>query len=213
MTSKRLGLIILALIIAGATPTTSFFGCVSVQYGKCKECYHRLALQNGDGCGEFRKADDRCALYFYSEVLNEVRCNSCDLGYALKIIPSQAPQCVKATIPECVIETIYQGGPNTPPTCQACTNGEYAYSDMSTLQRAHSCRLINNPLPHCKYGGVVIGSLSTCYRCYPGHTVDVKTNKCIPQPMAGCWFSNEGKCVACDPEQGYSMDQKGVCFK
>ena len=212
MASPRITLALLTFFAVGAL-AGSYQGCITTdQSGKCIDCYKRKALPSGDGCGPKRAANDHCTSYFYESNIQQVQCNTCDPGYALKIIPKGA-YCVRATLQDCHAETIFEAGLDNGTSCDACTNGKYSVTTKRSPQRVSSCKEISNPIPHCKYGGVVNDGTPTCYKCNPGYTVAYGSRRCFPSTIRGCWIIRGDQCLICDPEQGYSINSAGYCYK
>ena len=213
MKTQKFTFVLLAFLVAGTTLGVSFQGCIAVQDGKCTECYHRLALSSGQGCGAQRPAGDNCAIYTYKNSFNRVQCSSCDPGYALKILPAKPPVCGSITIADCRVETIFNIGIVASIICHACENGKYSVTPLSSPYRISSCKTIQNSVRNCRYGGSVVNGNPNCYRCDPGFSVDLRTGHCVRAVIPGCAVVQGGSCLICDPEQGYSMDSNGRCFR
>ena len=176
----------------------------------------KKALPSGDRCGAPRAVDDHCSVYYYARNIKRVQCTTCDPGYSIKLVGAKAPFCVKATLLDCRVETIFDAGLDAGTYCQACTNGKYSVTTQRTPQRVASCKTVTTTVPNCRYGGYVTGGSPSCYKCNPGfslHYGPSGNGVCIKAPVAGCWVSQNGRCQVCDPEQGYSINKAGVCFK
>ena len=203
---------LLPIIAAGTAAANSYDGCIILDRdGKCLICYHRKAIQSGDGCGAKRAANDHCATY-YDKTINQAKCDACDPGYALKNIPESVPICVKATIKGCHVEYISTGNFGDYDFCEACSNGKYSVASKST-RYTYSCQAVSNPILECQYGGPVEQGTPSCYKCNPGYSLSFEIPGCSPSNFEGCWIEHGNSCFACDPEQGYSINQDGLCYK
>ena len=212
---------LLAIVVSALTTTTltanSYNGCAEINFsGLCTGCFERKVLKTGKGCGPLQPKNDTCLLYGYNGIKNTAGCSLCKTGFALKTVlngTKVTQSCVTGTLKNCLLEVDVKVGRNDERGCLACPDNEY--SVPNTTARTSTCQKIDKPVPNCKWGSVYSPQLgrAQCIRCNDGFAVEAKTRQCTATTEKGCWIKQLGKCVACDPFEGYSIDDKFKCFK
>ena len=220
MVSTKFSLI--AVLFIALTSTTlafpSYEGCTLIDiFGGCRECYRRKLQTDGEGCGSLLPKSDPCLFY----QLHEARtiksvCSECKPGYASKLTLQDTKfvqECVKATLPNCILEKEIDFGQRTERVCVACSNNQYSIFNQASF--LGTCQNITKPVQNCKWGAQYSKQLdeASCARCNDGYAVDINTRKCDISVEKGCWMQLNKKCVACDPFEGYSINVNGTCFK
>ena len=215
MTSTKL---ILTSILATTILTApNYNGCATLKpSGLCRECFERRLLPDGAGCGSALPKDDKCLLYEFDNTKNVSKCSACKPGYANKLTfngTSITQKCVAATLTNCLLETDVDFGQRTERACIACPNNQYSVLNQTTLIGA--CQNITKPLPNCKWGSIYVPKITPpqCIRCNDGYAVNAQNKRCETTVGTGCWVQEEGKCIACNPFEGYSINANGTCFK
>ena len=207
---------LLASSSAVATQGTTLPGCVQLSQGNCTSCYRRKLLQNRQGCGPVIPATDYCVLYSAMTHSREQVCSVCAPGFALKTKFTNSggiisAKCVRGSIQNCLLQIDFKDKQ----MCYACGKGTYSVFDKT--RQTSTCRRIGNPTPHCLWGSVVNPynpiNGATCSRCDPGFAVDLSTGRCQRATQAGCWTQSGGKCLECNPFDGYSVTTDGGCAK
>ena len=221
MKFTKIALIVATLFMAAATQDASYDGCIGLLGKACSVCFRRKRPANGNGCGPLLPKNDTCDIYGFnkSPVHDGDYCVTCKAGYTNKVTFNNGTlkyTCVPGAIQDCIneYETVNPG--NTFKLCDACKNGKYAVLDEKA--KTSSCQTISDPVPNCLIGGIDITNSpeikgKKCYRCKPGYAADGRTGQCAPATQKGCWLQLKGRCYACDPYQGYSMNQQGQCYK
>ena len=192
-----------------------FTGCVEINNGKCIQCLQRKVLEEGQGCGPLLPKTDKCLFYIYNRFQSKQICAACKPGFADKISfsgSSVVHNCIKGSIPGCLLEVdIGITADKVATTCAACPQGKYSVLDKQT--RTSTCKAVAKPAANCFWGGVFKDGKAQCIRCNDGFAVDSKTRLCVKSVGAGCWIQQAGKCIACNPFEGYSINAQGGCFK
>ena len=215
MVSTKLTLI--AILATTTLTAANYNGCAIInQNGICQECFERKVLPNGAGCGPAQPKDDKCLIYQFVNGKNSTICGLCKTGYASKIgFDAKGPyqRCVNATLQNCLLETDVILGPRTERVCVACAKDQYAVLNKTTL--VAKCQNITNPVANCKWGSIAVPGLTKpqCIRCNDGYAVNGQTKQCDKTVGTGCWVQEAGKCIACNPFEGYSINANGTCFK
>ena len=207
---------LLVLLALAATITANpFNGCISVAEGLCTQCLERYLNPDGSGCGPLRPPSDRCLYYTYNPKTKTQQCNACKTGYPDRVVvngPNYTTSCVLRTIPNCLLQLdVILDNKISSSECVACPDNTYSIFNQAT--RTSRCQNIPNPVPNCFWGSSADATRSTCARCNDGYAIDVASNTCQPTVEAGCWIQKSGKCVACNPFEGFSIDANGSCFK
>ena len=216
-------LILIASLAANLATTiqaaANYNGCAVIhQDGTCAECFQRKLLLNGAGCGPILPKSDPCLLYQTGFENNKqvTMCSTCKTGYASRININGAKilqECVKASLSNCLLENDAAFPKFTQKTCIACPSGQYSVRNRTT--RTANCQKIERPVAHCKWGSIFSEALNraSCIRCDDGYAVNAKTKQCHKAVGVGCWVQQRGKCIACNPFEGYSINAKGGCFR
>ena len=206
---------LLVLVALAATINANAFkGCVTAVDGKCIQCLERHVFANGTGCGEVRPANDKCLLYGYNQVEKKQVCSACKTGYADRVTVNGTKitqTCVQGSLQGCLLEADVVLSSQTTKTCLACPNNTYSVLNETT--RTSTCKKIAKPVPHCFWGAASDAAGAKCIRCDDGYAVNALTNKCQDTVGGGCWIQLRGKCIACNPFEGFSIDANGLCFK
>ena len=217
--STLIGILIVAL--ASTTLTRpNFNGCaISFLDGICVECFERKLKLDGSGCGPALPKSDKCLLYS-TVIQNNSRvlsCGTCKPGYALRVefqSDGLIQTCVNATLKNCLIEidSVYKSG--TLRFCHACrVKGEYSVVNQTTA----ICQKVDvdHTVPNCMWGSLVdpFKKEGTCFRCNDGFALNYLTKQCETTTVTGCWVLFKGRCIACNPFEGYSINSNGTCFK
>ena len=221
MISTKLTLIAItvAVLTTTARAAPNYNGCAIINNaGECEECFERKLLLNGGGCGPALPKTDRCLLYrtgFEDKKIASV-CSFCKPGYANRIRINGTKvfrSCVPATLKNCLLESDIVVAGKTDRSCVACPDNQYSVPNITT--NTATCQKIAEPVANCKWGSLYGKGLGKpqCLRCNDGYAVDSVTRQCDKTVETGCWVQEKGKCIACNPFEGYSIDAKGVCFK
>ena len=212
--STLISLLVLATAISGLN-ANSFNGCVSANSnGKCDQCLERKVLIDGNGCGPLQPTNDTCLIYGYNGIFKRELCNVCKTGYANKLIfdgGNVTQSCIPGTIQGCLLEEDVTLGKLNETICEACPNNTYSVLNLTT--KTSTCQNITNPIANCKWGAAAIFNEIQCSRCNDGYAIDALTRKCATTVETGCWVQLKGKCTACNPFEGYSINGNGTCFK
>ena len=212
--NQRVLVLPLILFAIQTIRSTPYKGCLSIsENGDCNRCYKSHLLPNRKGCGSPRAAGDHCSIYAVDPSINQTQCSECDPGYALKVLGTQQPFCVVGTIQDCVYETLWDAGLDNGQYCDVCSQGKYSVVKTRAPTTVTACEVVSEPTANCRYGGYLQAGQVSCFKCIFRFSVSIDTSTCVPEPVLGCWIVNNDKCVMCDPEQGYSMNNQGVCFK
>ena len=209
--------ILITALAASTVTANSYDGCAILDNaGRCRECFERKVLPNGQGCGPQQPSSDKCLLYTIDNTKRTSNCLLCKTGSASKVVrngPRTSQSCVPATFSNCLLEIDLTVGTYTSKECVACPGGQYSVPNVA--KRTSTCQQISNPVPNCKWGSTYSPQIkqARCIRCDDGYAVDFNTRQCAPTGETGCWIQNAGKCIACNPFEGYSVNSRGQCFK
>ena len=206
--------LIVFVALAATITANSFKGCISVVDGKCLQCLERHVYPNGTGCGPARPQNDTCLIYGYNRFEKKQVCSGCKTGYADQVTikgNKLIQTCVPGTIKGCLLEADIVVGNKTTTECLACPNNTYSVLNRTT--RTSTCQKVAKPVPNCFWGSTSDAAGAKCARCKDGYAVDGLTNQCQDTVGAGCWIQLKGKCIACNPFEGFSIDANGLCFK
>ena len=197
---------------------SGYNGCSSIDNnGFCVECFKRKVLSDGKGCGPLQPKSDKCLFYIFNTLRNSSACSFCKTGYAYRVAfngTELEETCVPGALSNCILEIDFAFSKKTERLCEACGKGLYSVKDAGN--RTSTCKKVTKPLQNCEWGSFYDPKLEEggCIRCDAGFAVDLYGKQCVDAVETGCWLQDRGgRCVACDPFAGYSIDEKGTCFK
>ena len=120
--------------------------------------------------------------------------------------------CVKAIIPNCVVEARVTKGFDV---CLVCDNDRYPFSGKG--ETSFICKKLTTnppPAPHCIWGTFIEQGAARCDKCAPGYAVDAQDKLCVKNTIKGCQtLANVKECDRCDGLAGYSINKDAQCVK
>ena len=209
--------LIVSILISTTKAAPNYNGCAVIgRDGKCRICYKSKLLTNGEGCGPLLPKEDKCQMHGLPVNRNtDPICLYCKQGYANQYTLSFdiTQKCVKALLANCLSEVDYISGKIVQKLCVLCPNQEYSVIN-ATVDLA-TCQKVPNPDPNCKWGSFysLKDNNGDCSVCKEGYAIDSATLRCVKTVEEGCWIQGNGKCTACNPYEGYSINTNGTCFK
>ena len=217
-TKSTLTALVFTTLATTALTATNYDGCISINpNGTCADCYNRKLLNDGR-CGPVLPKTDKCLIYGIGNNNGKsfISCGLCKTGNALEIdfdTRNITQKCISGSLNDCLYENDVTFGKNTQKTCLACPDGKFSVRNSTT--QADSCQKIAQPVPNCKWGSFYSPEFkkAECFRCNDGYAVNTDNKQCSTTVGVGCWMQQGGKCLICNPWEGYSINAKGTCLK